>query len=232
LLLVHRLKMNISGNNDRGLDKDHKDFSQEAYDLFNSQTARDRGVYLLIKEVITIPVRISGRKSPVNVRFYGNPYQPDFYHDRGSTSSFTYIPYPDPSATKTWEDAPPDADIWVMHGPPHDRLDKVKVDGLHGCEVQLEKIAQARPRLCVFGHFHLSHGVERVVWQGNASSQPKSAELITKPEAVYDFSANGPWGNIIAGQQTVFVNASWMTVKKAAVPERNTPHWILWETVA
>lgn len=53
--------------------------------------------------------------------------------------------------------------IWVMHGAPFGRLDVCRLEGVRGCPIQMERIREARPRICVFGHFHEGYGVERVL---------------------------------------------------------------------
>jgi hypothetical protein len=113
-----------------------------------------------------------------------------------------------------------------MHGPPKDRLDSIPIPGLQGCVVQARKIAAARPLLCVFGHYHVSNGVERVTW-GNGTDGVAAARNITKEKgersAEYDFSRGGVDGTLKAGEETIFVNAAWMTGRKREVEERNLP---------
>jgi hypothetical protein len=123
-----------------------------------------------------------------------------------------------------------------MHGPPRHRLDVTNVPGLTGCVVQAEKIATAKPILCVFGHFHYSWGVEHVWWQAQRdevadakfltlSRERKQEESRDGPETLvaFDFSGSGGFEKVDSGKETVFVNAAWMTMKKRQVTERNLP---------
>jgi hypothetical protein len=201
-------------------------------DLFNSAEAKAKGIHLLICEVVTVPVKLASEKNPISISFYGNPYQPNY---RGGVPAFVYKPFPDPTAYSAWSGAPTAADkidIWVMHGPPDGRLDVTAVAGLHGCEVQAEKISIARPRLCVFGHYHDSYNIERVTWKDDTNSvEPKSASVFTKEEAVYDFSRGGADGEVKKLQETIFINAAWMTLQKTKVTKRNPPMLLRWDAV-
>ena len=156
-------------------------------------------------------------------------------------------------------------DIWLMHSPPFGRLDRVPVAGLTGCSVQAEKIAAARPRLCVFGHYHYSWGVERVHWPQQdmnhcehehenereknsgeheeeeaekciaaaaaaevtllaASAERQAAEGFTMPmRCEFDFTGSGDEKKLIGGEETVYVNAGWMTMRKTDTEYRNPP---------
>ena len=169
------------------------------------------------------------------IKDYGNPLQPEF---SGNTYPFSYKPHPDPGSLAAWASAPRASEgvqIWAMHGPPRHRLDVTNVPRLTGCVAQAEKIASAKPVLCVFGHFHYSWGVERVSWQGQGdavaraefmtlSKERKEEENLDGPETcfAFDFSGNGDCEKIDA-EETVFVNAAWMTMKKRHVTERNHP---------
>ena len=103
---------------------------------------------------------------------YANPTQPDFLK---SNYAFTYLPHPSPEASEAWASAPEKSrgplELWLSHGAPKGRLDQIHLPKLMGCEVQRMKVTTARPLVCVFGHYHCSYGVEKVVWQdrGNPS---------------------------------------------------------------
>jgi hypothetical protein len=158
------------------------------------------------------------------ISVYGNPTQPDFLN---SNYAFTYSPYPDPEATAAWASAPKTShlpiDIWLTHGAPRGRLDSIPIPDLMGCEAQRQKVMVARPSLCVFGHYHVSYGVERVVWRNrdvkvNDDGVAK-ALVVTGDEidGVYDFTDLNP------GEESVFVNAAWMTGEKRMTEKRNKP---------
>src|SRR5690606_3805994 len=134
-----------------------------------------------------------------------------------------------------WAHAPTKHDnvsIWVSHGGPKNRLDRIPdYPDLEGCRVQAEKIAKARPMLCVFGHFHTSYGIERAQYGNDDDSdsfEPVKVQNITKQagfSGVYDFSHSSPEGELRKGVETVFVNAAWFTGhgKAKLLPDRNRP---------
>jgi hypothetical protein len=92
-----------------------------------------------------------------------------------------------------------------------------------GCEVQRQKVAAVKPLICVFGHFHVSYGVERVVWRngavGEADDGIAKATIVTDDgvDGVYDFT------DLKAGEESVFINAAWMTGEKRLTEKRNRP---------
>lgn len=180
-----------------------------------------------------------------SLRIYANPRQPEFL---GKPYAFIYPPAPSAGADAAWELAPGWRDhdgvqIWLCHSPPMGRLDRVPVPGLTGCAVMAAKVAEARPLLCVFGHYHYSWGVERVVWGGEGgteavvgppmaanvtclamSKERQEAEKIEAPmKTAFDFTGNGEEKRLEVGKETVFVNAGWMTMKKSQWEYRNPP---------
>ncbi|KAK3997907.1 Metallo-dependent phosphatase-like protein [Cladorrhinum sp. PSN332] len=169
----------------------------------------------------------------------------------GKPYAFIYPPAPSAQATAAWESASAlagldqtnEVQIWLMHSPPFGRLDRVPVPGLTGCRVQMDKIAAARPQLCLFGHYHYPWGVERVKWREEggadsgsedkniadvrlltASPERQAAEGFTIPvKSEFDFSGDGEEERLVRGKETLFVNAGWMTMKKNATDYRNPP---------
>jgi hypothetical protein len=109
-----------------------------------------------------------------------------------------------------------------MHSPPKGHLDFIDIPPLTGCAVQARKISEAKPMLCVFGHYHSSWGVERGYWQ--EGSHLGQNGLMKKSD---DVSASGQGlGQTIEAPkhgETVFVNAAWMTMQKTKVQRRNPP---------
>jgi hypothetical protein len=216
-------------------------YEQETFDLFTSNAAKSKGVRYLDRQVQTVAYYTAKDGTHNPIKIYGNPSQPDFEFDKWvgtrGQASFCYPPYPSPESIAAWSKAPTRSDgipIWVMHGPPFKRLDASSVTGLKGCEAQSSKVAEARPKLCVFGHFHFSHGVERVWWQGDGEVA-KAEILVTgnerrraegggppKSEGELDFTGGGAYGPLKWGDETLFVNAAWMTDNKKN-PERNLP---------
>jgi hypothetical protein len=212
------------GNHDLGLDRVHPNFSEVGLALFTSAEAQACGIHYLDREVkVVAQVRTkNGELWPI--RIYGNPLQPDFLN---SSYAFTYKPYPSEGSVQAWTTAPETSDsfdIWVTHSPPKDRLDAINVPPLTGCEVLAKAIAKARPLLSVFGHYHYSWGLERVTWQLDCNEVADAHELSkSEGKTSFDFSENGSDAPIKLGEQTIFVNAAWMTMKKRADPKRNSP---------
>lgn len=117
-----------------------------------------------------------------------------------------------------------------MHGPPKNRLDWIPIEGLQGCVAQEGAIARARPLLCIYGHYHISNGVERVTWMEKVDEVADVRLLTYGKSTKLDFDFSEPGGAVVegeerleAGKETVFVNAAWMRHEKRAVTERNTP---------
>lgn len=173
------------------------------------------------------------------IKIYGKPGQPNFQYDAWfgtpGQAAFDYPPHPSQESLLAWSDTPSRSDdipIWVMHGAPLNRLDVATVEGLTGCPAQLEKIAAARPMLCIFGHFHYSYGLERIEW-GNEDHVLKAEKIILgeerkraegdqplKIQGELDFSGAGVVEKLRKGGETLFLNASWMTSDKSK-EERN-----------
>jgi hypothetical protein len=116
-------------------------------------------------------------------------------------------------------------ELWVSHGPPKGRLDWIHLPGLIGCEVQRRKVVKAWPHACVFGHFHCSYGVEKVVWMDNDNSADVGDDGVLESQILTDESTGGPYDftNLKPGKETVFINAAWMTMEKGKVEKRNKP---------
>lgn len=208
-------------------------------ELFTSDAARAAGIHYINQEVKTVAEYITNESKLAPVRVYGNPKQPDFLN---MSYAFTYPPYPSPESVAAWSRAPArqeGVNLWIMHSPPVDRLDAINVPGgLIGCVAQYERIAAARPLLCVFGHYHFSWGVERVRWEED-NNRVAGANLLTLSEerkgeqnlggpptkSTFSFTGSKPGSlpPLEVGKETLFVNAAWMTMKKRTVEKRNLP---------
>jgi hypothetical protein len=211
------------GNHDLGLDRSHPKYLQEGVELFTSTKANECGIHYLDREVETVAYARTpqgGHLSPIRV--YGNPCHPDFLK---SSYAFTYLPSPSEGAEDAWATAPSRSDgidIWAMHSPPKGRLDFIPLPPLTGCAVQAQKIAEARPLLCVFGHYHYSWGVERVRWRGDCDEVDEAEKLQFEERQEFDFSEGGVDRAIERGKETIFVNAGWMIMEKRKVERRNS----------
>lgn len=58
-----------------------------------------------------------------------------------------------------WDAIPYDLDVLVTHGPPAGIGDRTNEGDDAGCEMLLDAIVSAKPRLHVFGHIHEGYGV-------------------------------------------------------------------------
>jgi hypothetical protein len=223
-LIATLLILAAVGNHDLGLDRAHPNFSEAGLALFTSAEARACGIVYLDRETKTVAQLRGKALELVPICVYGNPTQPDFLN---SAYAFTYKPYPSEESIQAWTTAPQSSEqlaIWVTHSPPKDRLDAINVPPLIGCTVLAKAIAKARPLLCVFGHYHYSWGLERVLWHSDRDEVAEAQELSKLEEKTsFDFSRDGSDGPIIQGEQTIFVNAAWMTMQKRAIQKRNTP---------
>lgn len=92
-----------------------------------------------------------------------------------------------------------------------------------GCEAQRQKVTAATPLVCVFGHYHVSYGVEKVVWQdpglATVGDEVATSEILkdVKGDGYYDLTGLRP------GKESVFINAAWMTGEKRQTEKRNRP---------
>jgi len=85
-------------------------------------------------------------------RIYGSPHQPEF-----CDWAFN-LPRGD-ACKAAWEKIPQDADVLLIHGPPHGIRDKTSSLSRPGCEDLLRAIRTRIVPVLVFGHIHESYGV-------------------------------------------------------------------------
>ncbi len=131
--LPHKHKILVAGNHDWLFETD----PERAQDLLHP------GIIYLQDSA----VRIEGLK------IYGSPWQPRFFEwafqmDRGARMA------------EKWKLIPDGLDILITHGPPSGILDRTPNGDLAGCEELREKVAQARPKVHIFGHIHHGYGVK------------------------------------------------------------------------
>lgn len=91
------------------------------------------------------------------VKFYGSPYQPEFF-------SWAFnLRRSGPELERVWSLIPEDTNVLITHGPPYGILDRPFGRGEHaGCELLLKRVEEVSPRLHLFGHIHGSYGQTRV----------------------------------------------------------------------
>ncbi|KAL4891659.1 Metallo-dependent phosphatase-like protein [Aspergillus ambiguus] len=119
----------------------------------------------------------------------------------------------------------PAVDIMLTHGPPYGVHDRVV--GSHesvGCEHLFRAVQRARPRLHVFGHIHEGYGATRWEWSTrNESLIQVDRETALEDRAAYVDVSSDAAVPLRVGDETLFVNASVVTVQYQAV---NAP-WVV-----
>ena len=142
--LPHANKILVAGNHDR-MFQGNLDY---CLDKFSGTT------YLQDSEVV-----IDG------VKFYGSPWQPEFYNWAFNVPRGTEI-------KKYWDKIPDDVDCLITHGPPYGILDQIISDNhiwrsdilVHptehlGCEELDKQVAERiKPKVHIFGHIHGGYG--------------------------------------------------------------------------
>lgn len=80
------------------------------------------------------------------VKFWGSPYTLAFYNWAFNMNS--------EQLRINWTEMPPDVDVLLTHGPPHEKLDLCP-DGKRAGDPWLnQKILEVKPKIHVFGHIH------------------------------------------------------------------------------
>jgi predicted phosphodiesterase len=118
------------------------------------------------------------------VKFWGSPYQPEFYN-------WAFNVPRGPAIKEHWDLIPRDTDVLITHGPAHGWLDTVNRDGEHlGCEELRTAIKRVRPQFHIFGHIHGGAGrayfppQEPDNWQltsANVSMMDESYKVVNVP---------------------------------------------------
>ncbi|TPR11832.1 Cytochrome P450 61 [Aspergillus niger] len=119
----------------------------------------------------------------------------------------------------------PGVDVMITHGPPYGVLDQVVPNHMSvGCEHLYRAVKRARPRVHVFGHIHEGYGATRREWSSGNESVIQCDKERTLEErcARVDVSKEGGNG-LRVGEETLFVNASVVTVQYQAI---NAP-WVV-----
>jgi Icc-related predicted phosphoesterase len=97
----------------------------------------------------------SGTTLPNGLRVWGSPHQPLFWDWAFNLE--------EPDLKQRWDLIPADTDILLLHGPPLGYGDLSPYGNVHtGSPSLTERIAEIRPKLCVYGHIHAGHGLYRL----------------------------------------------------------------------
>ncbi|KOC11508.1 Ser/Thr protein [Aspergillus flavus AF70] len=193
--------------------------------LWTSEEAVNAGIRYMEEGVQTFTLGNGARFT-----VYASPYTPEFCqwafaYDRDtdrfnppqSMSEGVFVP-PNP--------VPDDGvDIMLTHGPPYGILDKVV--GTHasvGCENLFRAVERAKPRLHVFGHIHEAYGAARLEWSTrNQSIIQCDKETTLEDRCAYTDVSGQSMSPLRVGDETLFVNASVVTVQYQAV----NPPWLV-----
>ncbi len=81
---------------------------------------------------------------------YGTPWTPLFF-------DWAFM-LPDEELAAKWEPIPKGVDVLISHGPPHGILDRTVRGDRAGSATLLQRVADVKPRLHVFGHIHEAAG--------------------------------------------------------------------------
>lgn len=164
---------------------------------------------------------------------YASPYTPEFcnwafpyerhvdrYNNNNNNPSTGVQEHHAANPVPDW----PNVDIMLTHGPPYGLFDKVEPSGmLVGCENLLRACTRAKPRVHVFGHIHEGYGAGRMDWETRKVREIKGdPEDVLENRGVFvDASSQGE--ELTFGKETLFVNASVVTIKYHAI---NAP-WVV-----
>ncbi|KAL4928601.1 metallophosphatase domain-containing protein [Aspergillus undulatus] len=202
-------------------------------ELYTSPEAVAHGICYMEEEIRTFTLPSTGAKFTV----YASPYTPEFcaWAFAYPRSEDRFNPSLSGAAKAAATPIPdyPGVDICLTHGPPYGILDQVVGSGESvGCEHLYRAVRRARPALHVFGHIHEGYGVRRVEWDTQPQSQSKltstfgpgngvkkvdevpwDREDVMDERGAYIDLTSGSGRPLRRGEETVFVNASVVTVE-------------------
>ncbi len=95
-----------------------------------------------------------------DLHIFGSPWTPffcDWAYNGARTESEHHIRQI-PLLKDIWKEIPMDTDLLVTHGPPHGILDLAPRGERTGCWALMDKVAQVKPKVHVFGHIHYQYG--------------------------------------------------------------------------
>ncbi|RJE18845.1 hypothetical protein PHISCL_08815 [Aspergillus sclerotialis] len=229
------LKLVIPGNHDVSLDKDYyysefgfihrrgQDNNNPAESpdaikaLYTSEEAKRAGIVYLEEEVRTFTLS-TGAKFTV----YASPFQPEFcrwaFAYERTEDRFNALPSSSGAGGGAKNPVPdfPGVDLMLTHGPPYGVLDRVDWTGENvGCEFLRTAVERARPKLHVFGHIHEGYGAGMMDWgSGNFEMIESDPASVLENRCAYYNASSGDGGKELrVGRETIFANASVVTVR-------------------
>lgn len=238
------LKIVIPGNHDLSLDReycarhplfyawDHLHTQEEldqAYELYTNQDATDAGIVYMVEGTRSFHLA-----NGAMLKIYVSAYTPEFYdwgfpynrdEDRFNSSKDSA---PNQQVPDFDEDVDAAVTLMITHGPPKGILDQTSRGETVGCDHLMRAVSRCKPTLHCFGHIHEAWGQHRIRWadvnhetrQPDTQVQNRLLPLTSEQtEQVGYIDAS----SVQHGQETIFVNASIMTL--AYKPEQKP--WVV-----
>ncbi|PTB61635.1 Metallo-dependent phosphatase [Trichoderma citrinoviride] len=199
------LKLVIAGNHDLALDE--RLGERTYYDPYSDLQAAHKDALRIAKEAEQDGVRYLTEGTYTfdlangsTLRLFASPRAP-----RYGTWAFQY----DGMGTHSF-DIPEGVDVAMTHGPPWGVLDSTWSNENAGCPDLFRSIYRARPRIHCFGHIHEAWGAQLLRWKHNVDVPDEDG--MSKDRGCYLDVTEGE--NMVRhGEQTLFVNASIMSVR-------------------
>lgn len=109
-------------------------------------------------------------------KFYGSPWTRRF--EPSDEGGFIYERG---QGAPIWAKIPEDTDILVTHSPPEGI--RAEDEGDHGCPHLLARVKEVKPRIHLFGHVHIRHGITHTsdTLFVNASSWTNEHKIMNSP---------------------------------------------------
>ncbi|KAF7879571.1 hypothetical protein EAF04_000766 [Stromatinia cepivora] len=162
-------KIIIAGNHDITLDPPFYSqyglyfHNQDPQDVNKCQELLDRSPSILYLNHEAAEVSLASPTGPhTTFRIFGSPFSP--------AKGMWAFGYPQPEASKRWNDIPLDVDIVLTHTPPKYHCDERNDRVAAGCEYLRQALWRIRPRLAICGHVHEGRGAEIIQWDLGASN--------------------------------------------------------------
>lgn len=208
----HKYKVVIAGNHDLLLDSEFKQKHPDRWKQATQSAPDDNHI-----KYVDIPAAqldwgdvIYLQDSSVTLLFpwnrsltiYGSPLTPQY-----GLSAFQHLPSVD-----VWtETVPSHTDIILTHGPPRGHLDGFKKSG---CTFLAQEVIRVRPRLVVYGHIHVGHGVEERVYDRVETAYEQISGQWAGWGSLVGMAWGIMWGRLVPTlwrqpeRRTTFVNAA------------------------
>ena len=162
------------------LDYEHKIFIAGNHDFCFEKTNNNHDkIMSLLKTYPKITYLNDSGCEIEGVKFYGSPWQPEFY-------DWAFNLTRGPIIQEKWDLIPLDTDVLITHGPPYGIGDLVPYRGgeFVGCRDLLDTIStKLKIKLHVCGHIHYSYGIvhKNGIDFINASTLNESYDVANKP---------------------------------------------------